>query len=728
MALVALTAGSLFLTIFGGFSTDNIYFGTGTRASELLVGGILAVVLFNVRITRRLGRTGLAQRALVVLGLASLIGSIAIWSSTPQSSSWLYDGGFTLYAVMSALLITAAILPTGPVAWLLALGPIRHLGRISYGVYLYHWPVFLTLRQEAELEQWSLLLIGGAITLVLAELSFHFLEMPIRRGQRLLRMRPIRVAPLAAAGIAVVAIVLTATAPAPIVDFANTEDRLSALAAESESLPSTTIDPAALVPPTPRVAVFGDSTALMTGFGIASYVSETGRGIYVEGEHELGCSVIRTEQRRVPGAPAERSNRECNDWERVWKDHIDAGQPNIAVVQVGQWEILDRQLPGEDVWRSPGDPVFDDYLFSEMTTAVDVLSSNGGVVAWLTNPIPGERFSQRESGWNAAERMARFNQLVQQLPAARPGKVVVVDLAGWVGGLTPEEDFRIRPDGVHFQAVPVDTSTEVARAFLGPAILDAWTEQWTANREEQLSAGPPIPIAVLGDETAQAVGEALAAWTDRGRRFDVTNSALASCGLLGGGLRINRNDPEPVPAQCQDFQKQSFDALYNSSADIVVLHTSHWDVTDRQFAGDLEWRSPGDPQFDLQLGDALARASDFLRQEGAEHVVWLLTPHLDVGRTPGQPSLEYRASESARVDRLNELIREMASSRDFVTVLDYAALARSWPGGELDAALRPDGVMPNAEGARAIANWLGPLLAELAPAPAPSTSAPAPGN
>ena len=726
MALVALTAGSLALTIFGGFSTDHIYFGTGTRASELLIGGILAVVLFNVRVTRRLGRKGRAQRGLVLLGLASLIGSIAVWSSTPQSSSWLYDGGFTLYAVMSAFLITAAILPTGPVAWLLALGPIRHLGRISYGVYLYHWPVFLTLRQEAELDQWRLLLIGGAITLVLAELSFHFLEMPIRRGQKLLRIRPIRFAPFAAVGIAVGAVALTITAPAPIVDFGNAQDRLDALAAESESLPSTTIDPAALVAPTPRVAVFGDSTAMMTGVGVASYLSESGYGINVGGEQGLGCSVMRTAQRRAADGAIQGTVEDCNDWERIWKERVDTGQPNISVVQVGQWEILDRKIPGEDVWRSPGDPVFDDYLFSEMTTAVDVLSSNGGIVVWLTNPIPGERFSLREPDSNVGERMARFNQLVEQLPAARPGKVAVVDLAAWVGGLTPEEDFRIRPDGVHFQAVPVDTSTEVARTFLWPAILEVWTELWTANREEELSAGPPIAVALLGDATADAIGEGLAAWGGSGRRFDVTNSALASCGLIGGGSRINRNDPEPVPAQCQDFQRQSFDALYSSSADIVVLHTSHWDVTDRQFAGDPEWRSPGDPIFDQQLRDALARSSDFLRQEGAEHVVWLLTPHIDVGRIPGQPSLEFRASESARVDRLNELIREMAASRDFVTVLDYAAFARSWPGGEFDAALRPDGVTPNAEGARGIANWLGPQLAELAPAP--STSSPAPGG
>ena len=73
-----------------------------------------------------------------------------------------------------------------------------------------------------------------------------------------------------------------------------------------------------------------------------------------------------------------------------------------------------------------------------------------------------------------------------------------------------------------------------------------------------------------------------------------------------------------------------------------------------------------------------------------------------------------------------ETIREAAATRSFVTVLDYAALARSWPGGEFDDALRPNGVTPSDKGADAIAAWLGPQLAELAkqppPAPAPPPS------
>lgn len=725
--LVVLVALSLGLTLFAGFSENRIYLGTDTRASELLVGGLLAVLLFNAKVTGRLARRGMVQLLAVILGVLALVGSIILWSRTPQDASWLYHGGFTFYAVMSATLITAAILPVGPVAWVLSLSPLRHLGRISYGLYLYHWPVFLALRQKANLDQWSLLLVGLPITFALAELSFHFLEMPVRRGQPIAHLRPIRIAPVAAAGIAIVAVLLTVTAPSPDFDFDGTRDQLTALAAEAAALPPTTIDPAALVPPAqPRLAAFGDSTALQTSWGLANYIRDSDQGVYVDGFSGLGCSVIRTDQRRTPGVGVEDSDANCNDWENVWKQRLDAGRPDIALVQVGPWEIVDRKLPGDDEWRGPGDPEFDDFLFSEMTHAVDVLSSDGGIVVWLTAPRPGGASTKKDPSWDPAERMDRFNELVNELPKARPGKVTVVDLAGWVNTLTPAEDARMRPDGVHFNTPPKpDTSTEAANEFLGAAVLDAWSTQWVTNKEAELSAGPATPLLVLGDETASKISNGLAAWSAGGRRFDVYNAALSGCGITEGGARLDVNQPEPVPPECTDSEGRYLTALFNSSAQTVVIHTAMWDVTDRQLADDPTWRAPGDPVYDAYLLDQMSKVTDFLHDNGVQRVVWLLTPHIDVDHVPGQPSKEFKASEPTRIDRLNDLIREMASTRAYVSVLDYALHARGWPNGEFDDDYRPDGINPNDEAAETIATWLGPQLVDLI-SQSPSEQAAAP--
>jgi peptidoglycan/LPS O-acetylase OafA/YrhL len=725
--LVTAIGGSLALTLFAGFSDDHIYLGSGTRAAELLIGGLLAVVLFNAKVTGRLAQPGRAQRVTWLVGSAALIATIALWVSAEQTSSWLYHGGLTAYALLSAAVITAAILPTGPVAWVLALAPIRHLGRISYGVYLYHWPVFLALRQEADLDTWRLLLIGGAITLVLAELSFFLLEMPIRRGQRLVRMRPIRIAPVAVVAIAVAAVILTTTAPPPDVDFDATRDRLSALSAQPDSLPSTTVDPAALVPPTPRIAPFGDSTALQTAWGVALFMEGTQKGVMVDGHQGLGCSVMRTELRRYPGRAGEPALRDCNDWERIWKGYVDEGQPDLALVQVGPWEILDRQLPGEQLWRSPGDPVFDDFLLSEMTTAVDVLSSNGSIVVWLTSPLPGDAYVQREraSNWDPVARMASVNALIRRLPQERPGRVVVVDLAEWIAGLPPGEDARLRPDGIHFEnKIDNDTSSEVADTYLGEAVLSAWSEQWKANRRAELAAGPPLPLVVLGDQTARQIGDALSSWTGDGSRFTVENAATSSCGVGAGGARLMRTAPEPVPADCDLLKKRAFDSIYASSARTVLVHTSLWDVVDRELPGQPGWRSLGDPAYDDYLRATISDFLDYLQGQSVR-VVWLLTPHIDIDRVPGEPSKEYSSSDPRRIDRLNELINEAAATRPFVTVLDYAAFARGWPGGEFDEQLRPNGVTPSDEGADTIAEWLGPQLAELAeqpPTPSPRPS------
>jgi peptidoglycan/LPS O-acetylase OafA/YrhL len=713
--LLVLVGVSLAITLFAGFSDNRIYLGTDTRASELLVGGLLAVLLFNAKVTGRLARRGVVQLVAVILGLFALIAAIVLWSRTPQDAQWLYHGGFTVYAIVSATFITAAILPVGPVAWVLSLAPLRHIGRISYGLYLYHWPVFLALRQKARLDEWSLLLVGLPITFALAELSYRYLEMPIRRGQPIWRLRSIRVAPVAAVGIAIVAILLTVTAPSPDFDFDDTRDQLTALAAEAAALPPTTVDPAALVPPAqPRLAAFGDSTALQTSWGLANYIRDSDQGVYVDGFSGLGCSVIRTDQRRTPGVGVEDSDVTCNNWANVWKQKLDAGRPDIALVQVGPWEIVDRQLPGDDEWRGPGDPEFDDYLFSEMTEAVDVLSAGGRIVVWLTSPLPGSASGTKDPSWDPDRRMTRFNELVQKLPQARPGKVVVVDLAGWVDTLTPAEDTRMRPDGVHFSTPPKpDTSTEAANEFLGAAVLDAWKTQWTANKEAELSAGPPTPLLVLGDETAGRIGDGLAAWSAGGRRFDVYDGSLPRCGITEGGARLDVDRRGPLPTECNGGEGRYLTALFNSSAQTAVMHTALWDVTDRQLADDPTWRAPGDPLYDAYLLDQMGKVTDFLHDNGVQHVVWLLTPHLDVDRVPGQPSKQLAASDPTRVDRLNDLVREMASTRPYVRVLDYALHARQWPDGEFDGGYRPDGVNPNDRAAESIAAWLGPQLVDI---------------
>ena len=192
-----------------GLATTRVYYGTGTRAVELLVGALLATVIAGYPLRLR----ALGRHLVTVVGGVTLIVVLWWWSSVDQSSPWLYEGGLTIYAMLSLLLIVAATTP-GPVRRLLSVEPLRQLGRISYGVYLYHWPIFLWLSPERTgLSIGPLFVLRVAVTLAVALVSFRFIEQPVRKGSMVTDWRRWVAPPIAVAGIALAAFVVTAVVP-----------------------------------------------------------------------------------------------------------------------------------------------------------------------------------------------------------------------------------------------------------------------------------------------------------------------------------------------------------------------------------------------------------------------------------------------------------------------------------------------------------------------------------
>lgn len=158
---------------------SRLYYGTDTRASGLLAGAALAFAF--VPSDRVPGRH---SRALGVLGGLALFTLGLLMATTPESDPFLYQGKLLLCALTTAVIIAVAVHPAVRLGRLLDARPLRFIGIRSYGLYLWHWPVFMVTRPELDvpIEGAALLLLRLGLTVALAELSFRFLETPIRTG------------------------------------------------------------------------------------------------------------------------------------------------------------------------------------------------------------------------------------------------------------------------------------------------------------------------------------------------------------------------------------------------------------------------------------------------------------------------------------------------------------------------------------------------------------------
>ena len=245
--------------------------------------------------------------------------------------------------------------------------PLVALGVISYGVYLFHWPVFLWLDEaRTGLGLWPLFGLRLAVTLALAVASFRLLEQPIRRRTVTYRGRSLLVmAPAVALVLALGAWTVTANAPAPLIDFAAAQRTLANLdqADQPPVTPPKPTKPGAAAPVRPaRVAAFGDSTALVVGAGIADVDQEQGLVQEVTGGAWVGCGLGRggvyrsTDDNNLNG----HTNPACDAWPTTYAEVLTKSQPDLALMLIGPWDVTDRKLDGDQQWRSFGDPVYDD--------------------------------------------------------------------------------------------------------------------------------------------------------------------------------------------------------------------------------------------------------------------------------------------------------------------------------------------------------------------------------
>ncbi|MEY2459207.1 MAG: hypothetical protein QOG30_1037, partial [Acidimicrobiaceae bacterium] len=158
---------------------DFAYYSTLTRGGELLVGAMAAIRL-RLRTTRHAAPPGPARQAAEALALVVLI---ALSATIAQSSVALELGVLPLVAVLSAIVVMGGY-RGGLIATLLSWRPLVGLGRISYGVYVYHWPLLLWLTAtRTGLHGLALTGLRLAVTVAVSLASYFLVERPIRAGQ-----------------------------------------------------------------------------------------------------------------------------------------------------------------------------------------------------------------------------------------------------------------------------------------------------------------------------------------------------------------------------------------------------------------------------------------------------------------------------------------------------------------------------------------------------------------
>jgi len=130
-----------------GSDPSRVYYGTDTRAQSLLVGALVAIAFAAFGSAKSL----VARRSFQVAGGVGAVYTLWVWTQTYEGSPSLYDdGGLLLTAVAVAAVIASVAQPNadGPMASFLALPPLVWVGRISYGLYLWHWPIYLVITES----------------------------------------------------------------------------------------------------------------------------------------------------------------------------------------------------------------------------------------------------------------------------------------------------------------------------------------------------------------------------------------------------------------------------------------------------------------------------------------------------------------------------------------------------------------------------------------------------
>ena len=441
LTLSALSAAWMAWLYQPGSDPSRIYYGTDCRAQSLLLGSALAVYLSYAprrRLTRDFTR-------LTMIGSAGLVVIAVFFLFVSYQNAFTWRGGFFLFSLATLAVIAVVELDQeGPIAAFFGYRPFVWTGRISYGLYLWHWPIFVMLTaKRVGFGGPGLFVLRLLLTFAVATTSFYLVENPIRtHGLR----KWIGTLGGALTGV----LVLPLTALAVILTTTSASGNPLVQGRVGDNYGARFLD----VNKPVRILVLGDSVGISLEFGFPqTQFPQTA----IEGQAIFGCGLT-PQQLALHGTPQTSSPApECSDIYKGWKTHLQQDRNPVVVLSLGAWEVFDHVRPDGTIVDA-GTPAYAAYLLSYLDKALAQIGPNSKVVIpnvpcyhYNSSVVNGVDLAPIR---NQPYRGAAVNAVLTTFQKQHPSQVRIVDVASRLcpGGRFVErlDGVKMRSDGVHY--------------------------------------------------------------------------------------------------------------------------------------------------------------------------------------------------------------------------------------------------------------------------------------
>ena len=667
-----------------GADPAYLYYATGTRVQELLVGSLLAVLVLDVRTRAGSGTTSRRVRFGAAETYVGAVGVVAVLIMATDTGTWLYRGGFLLFCLCVALLLDGlARAPASPVSRGLGWRPLVLVGVVSYGLYLWHWPLFLLLTPDRTgLGGLPLLALRFGVTGLAAAASYRLLERPIRSGALSDRFSaPAARGIVLASVVGVVAALMIGTAggvePSPVERSGAVETRLVTPTIGQQS-----------------VLVVGDSPGRFLSWYLPRDVLS---GYALSSSTTIGCGLL--PQTVVVGDTVTTPQPQCDGYFSEWQRAAAAAKPDLVVLSTGYWELFDKEVDGH-VLRL-GTPEYSAALLARLER-VRTATTEGRVPLLLLNvPCMGQESFvvdglSLEKVINDPGRQQQVNDVLTAFASRHPDVSVLDDRTLLCPRGTYQRELdgvEVRPDGVHVGGPGGRLVGDWLKPMLDRAVAKA-------GRLRTLVVGDSVAYSLVGGfDPRRTTGLQPWATTTLGCALDPYTEVVGSRRYDPGADCARARAAWPVDAR-------------TLRPDVALVIPGAAEMYDRAVDGGVA--SVGSDEFRAAF---LAQIDRAVHDANAGTVAVVTAPCRRVPDSGTDPQAGV-LNDAGRLATVNDLVRQYAADHPGVGLIDLDGYL--CPHGYTDTvdgvALRTDGMHFSPAGAALVWGWLGPQVNGLASA------------